>query len=153
MMLHSRRDNVNIVLLRGACLWIILTLILAWCLIGLAYQVDVFKVVFPGKYTRVLQAHLDLLIMSALLLGFYAARIPLRWHTRWAMVIGAFTNSSLFLLMALFPVMDPTVESPAHWAKSFYTNYQAFSLILTTYGFASASITVLRSTLREPVGD
>ncbi len=140
----------NIVLLRGACLWIILTLILAWCLVGLGYQVEALKAVFPGKFSRVLQAHIDLLIMSALLLGFYGARVPLAWHTRWAMVVGAFTNSSLFLLMAMFPVLDYSTNAPAHWSQSLYEAYLFASLSLTTYGFASASITILRSSLRAP---
>lgn len=151
-MANAGGETPNRVLLQGACLWILLTLVLAWCLVGLAYQVEGVKLIFPGKYTRVLQAHLDLLIMSALLLGFYGARIPLPLLTRWAMVVGAFTNSSLFLLMALFPVMDPTIESPPHWAKTVYGIYQAASLTITTYGFATASIVAFRA-LRRAQGE
>jgi len=43
--------------------------------------------------------------------GFYAARIPLHWTVRWAMVIGAFGNSSLFLMQAIFPVLDSPVPA------------------------------------------
>jgi len=138
----------NIVLLQAACLWILLALVLAWCLIGLAYQIEPFPTLFPGKYTRVLQAHLDLLIMSALLLGFYGSRVPLPRISAWAMAIGAFANSSLFLLMALFPTMDPTIEQSAHWTQDIYETYQFLSLTLTTFGFATASIAVFRQTLR-----
>lgn len=141
-------SRTNIVLLQSACLWILLALVLAWCLVGLAYQIEPFPTVFPGKYTRVLQAHLDLLIMSALLLGFYGSRVALPPVSAWAMAIGAFTNSSLFLLMALFPTMDPTLEQAAHWTQGVYETYQFLSLSLTTFGFATASIAVLRQTLR-----
>jgi hypothetical protein len=34
--------------------------------------------------------------MTALILGVYATKVPLPWHVRWAMVVGAFTNSSFF---------------------------------------------------------
>ena len=134
----------NTVLLRGACLWLLLTLGLAWCLVGLGYQVAAVEALFPGKFTRVLQAHIDFLLMSALLLGFYATRIPLPKLTSWAMVIGAFTNSSLFLLMAMFPLLDYSTNPPPHWGQSVYEVYLFASLSLTTYGFATAAITVLK---------
>ena len=145
----ARETRPNLVLLQAACLWILLALVLAWCLIGLAYQVEPFSAVFPGKYTRVLQAHLDLLIMSALLLGFYGSRVHLPWPSAWAMAIGGFTNSSLFLLMALFPTMDPTIEQGPHWSQGVYETYQFLSLTLTTFGFATASIWVFRGTLQR----
>ena len=97
---------VNIVMLRGACLWILVALILAWSLVGIYNDISFLKTIFPGKPSRVLQAHIDFLLMSALILGFFATRVPLLWHVRWAMVVGAFTNSSLFLLFAIFPSTD-----------------------------------------------
>jgi hypothetical protein len=96
----------NVILLRGACLWLLAALVLAWCLVGLDFGVPFVKAIFPGKFTRVLQAHIDFLLMTALILGFYAAKTALPWHVRWAMVIGAFTNSSLFLLQGMFPILD-----------------------------------------------
>ena len=87
----------NVILLQFGCLGILAALALAWCLVGLGFDIPPFHALFPGKYHRVLQAHLDFLIMSALILGFYGARAPLPWHVRWAMGVGAFTNSSLFL--------------------------------------------------------
>lgn len=137
----------NIVLLRGACAWILVTLGLAWCLVGLGYQVEAVQALFPGKFSRVLQGHIDFLLMSALLLGFYAARVPLPAMTSWAMVIGAFTNSSLFILMAMFPLLDYSTNPPPHWGQSIYEYYLFASLSLTTYGFATAAITVCRRSL------
>ena len=46
----------------------------------------------------------NVVLMSALIFGYYAAKVQFPWHVRWAMVVGAFTNSSLFLLMAIFPI-------------------------------------------------
>jgi len=134
----------NIVLIRGAALWLLMALILAWCMVGLNFGVAPLKALFAGKFTRLLQAHLDFLIMSSLILGFYAAKVTLPWHVRWAMVVGAFTNSSLFLLMAIFPILD----NPAAPPPQIFQMYLFASLITTSYGFGKASVIVLRSTFK-----
>lgn len=135
----------NVVLLRGAGLWILMALLLAWCMVGLNFGAAPMKAVFAGKFTRLLQAHIDFLLMSALILGFYAARVVLPWHVRWAMVVGAFTNSSLFLLMAMFPALDnPAVPPPA-----VFQLYLMASILTTSYGFGKAAVLVLRSTFRD----
>lgn len=134
----------NIVLIRGAALWILMALILAWCMVGLNFGVTPLKTIFSGKFMRILQAHIDFLLMSALILGYYAAKIPLPWHVRWAMVIGAFTNSSLFLLMAIFPVLDNPKISP----PQIFQLYLFASLITTSYGFGKGAVVILKSTLK-----
>lgn len=145
-------EQHNIVMLRGACLWIIMALILAWCMVGLNFGVQLpglpsLAEIFPGKQTRILQAHIDFLLMSALILGFYAARVALPWHVRWAMVVGAFTNSSLFLLMAIFPVLDSAAPPVGFWPQLF--QYYLFaSLITTSYGFGKASVLILKRCAR-----
>ena len=142
----------NVVLLRGATLWILMALLLAWCMVGLYHKVPHLDAIFAGKFTRVLQAHIDFLLMSALILGFYAAKVPLPWHVRWAMVIGAFTNSSLFLLEAIFPALDPTLANSVPpigiWAQVFGI-YLFASLITTSYGFGKGAVIVLRSTFKN----
>jgi hypothetical protein len=135
----------NIVLIRGAALWLLMALVLAWCMVGLNFGVIPLKALFTGKFTRLLQAHLDFLIMSSLILGFYAAKVTLPWHVRWAMVVGAFTNSSLFLLMAIFPILD----NPASPPPQLFKMYLFASLITTSYGFGKASVIVLRSTFKS----
>jgi hypothetical protein len=135
----------HVLLLRGAALWLIAALILAWCLVGLGFGLPAFKDVFQGKYTRLLQAHIDFLLMTALILGIYATKVPLPWHVRWAMVVGAFTNSSLFLLQALFPVLDGAPPTDGALHTSFLV-YLMASLTLTSYGFGRAAVLVLRST-------
>ena len=135
----------NIILLRGACLWLLAALVLAWCLVGLDFGVPFVKHLFPGKFTRVLQAHLDFLLMTALILGIYATKTPLPWHVRWAMVVGAFTNSSLFLLQGMFPLLD-SPEPPGGFFPTVFLLYLITSLTLTSYGFGKAAVLVLRST-------
>lgn len=135
----------NIVLIRGATLWLLMALVLAWCMVGLNFGVTPLKALFAGKFTRLLQAHLDFLIMSSLILGFYAAKVTLPWHVRWTMVVGAFTNSSLFLLMAIFPILDNPAAAPPQLFKM----YLFASLITTSYGFGKASVIVLRSTFKS----
>lgn len=135
-------EPTNRLLLRGACLWLIMALILAWCMVAIFFNVPPFSAIFAGKFSRLLQAHLDFLLMSALILGFYAAKVVLPWHVRWAMVVGAFTNSSLFLLQAIFPALDnPEIQPPL-----FFNLYLFASLLTTSYGFGKASVIVLKAT-------
>ena len=141
------RHAGNVVLIRGAALWLLMALALAWCMVGLNLGVGPLKAVFSGKFTRLLQAHLDFLLMSALIFGFYAARVSLPWHVRWAIVVGAFTNSSMFLLLSIFPELD----SPAPPADLFGQIFQACrlaSIIITSYGFGAGAVIVLTSTFR-----
>lgn len=144
----------NVVLLRGATLWILMALLLAWCMVGLNFGVASLKMLFAGKFSRLLQAHIDFLLMSALILGFYAGKVPLPWHVRWAMVVGAFTNSSLFLLQAIFPALDPTLANSAPpigiWAPIFGM-YLFASIIITSYGFGKGAVIIFRSTLNPSV--
>ena len=141
----------NVLLIRGACLWILMALLLAWSLVGIYNQIGFLETLFPGKPMRVLQAHIDFLLMSALILGFYAARIGLPWHVRWAMVTGAFTNSSLFLLYAMFPVLDPLSETftPAGVWFTAFNIYLYSSLLITSYGFGKAAVIIFRTALEN----
>jgi len=140
----------HVLLLRGAALWLVAALILAWCLVGLSFGLPILKEIFQGKYTRLLQAHLDFLLMTALILGIYATKVPLPWHVRWAMVVGAFTNSSLFLLQALFPVLDGAPPTDGVLQTGFLV-YLMASLTVTSYGFGRAAAIILRSTIDTKV--
>ncbi|HDY86310.1 MAG TPA: hypothetical protein ENH74_11615 [Methylophaga sp.] len=150
-MTQNSKHAGNVVMLRGACLWIIMALLLAWSLVGLYNHLDILKAIFPGSPKRVLQAHLDFLIMSALILGFYAAKVFLPWHVRWAMVMGAFTNSSLFLMYALFPTLDPLHDTfnPIGLGPDIFNIYLYTSLLMTSYGFGKASVLVFKSTFEK----
>ncbi len=137
-----RSKQSNIVLLRGACLWLIMALVLAWCMVAIFFNVPPIPTIFAGKFSRLLQAHLDFLLMTALILGIYATKVSLPWHVKWAMVVGAFTNSSLFLLQAIFPVLDsPEIQPPL-----IFNLYLFASVLMTSYGFGKASVIVFKST-------
>lgn len=142
---HAQKHAGNIVLIRGAALWLLMALLLAWCMVGLNFGVTPLKAIFVGKFTRLLQAHIDFLLMTALILGIYATKVPLPWHVRWAMVVGAFTNSSLFLLMAIFPALDSPTVPPPEWFKL----YLFASILTTSYGFGKAAVCILKSTFKE----
>ncbi|MEX1200530.1 MAG: hypothetical protein WEB02_07060 [Methylophaga sp.] len=150
-MANNTQHAGNVVLIRGACLWILVALILAWSLVGLYNQLGFLEAIFPGKASRVLQAHIDFLLMSALILGFYAAKVGLPWHVRWAMVVGAFTNSSLFLMYAVFPVLDPSVEvySPQGFWFGLFNFYLYSSLLITSYGFGKGAVLIFRSSMSD----
>lgn len=130
---------------RGAALCLLLALVLAWCLVGLNFGVDQLKLLFPGKVTRVLQAHIDFLLMSALILGFHGARVPLPRHVRWPMVIGAVTNSSLFLLLAAFPQLDAPPPPPEGLLPAAFQLFRFASIVITSWGFGAGAVTLLRS--------
>lgn len=140
---QDSRHAGNVVLIRGACLWLLTALLLAWCLVGHKLQIPIVHAIFHD-FERLLQGHIDFLLMTALILGFYGARVPLPWHVRWPMVIGAFTNSSLFLLLSMFPILE---KPSAEWYSVLYRAYLFASISMTTYGFGMGAITVLRSTL------
>ena len=133
----------NIVLLRGATLWLLVALILAWCLVGWKFGVPFITMTFES-FERLLQAHIDFLLMTALIFGIYAAKVPLPWHVRWSIVIGAFTNSSLFLLMSIFPILETQADG---LLPMFFQIISLASIMITTYGFGIGAVTILRSTL------
>jgi len=148
-MYQTSKHAGNVILLRGATLWLLTALVLAWCLVFMKLELPFINMIFKD-FDRLLQGHLDFLLMSALLLGFYGAKVPLPWHVRWSMVIGAFTNSSLFLMQSMFPVLNTPSE------EAFSMAFRVFlmtSISVTTYGFGMGAIVIFRSTLRETKAD
>ena len=139
----------NVVLLRGAALWLIVALILAWCLVAYAIGVPFIQALFDS-YDRLLQAHISFLLIAALIFGMYAARVPLSWHVRWSIVVGAFTNSSLFLILSTFSFLE--IEDEGFIARTFQF-FMFASMVVTTYGFGMGAITILRSTFAMSTPD
>lgn len=149
---HDAKYSGNIVLLRGATLWLLIALALAWCLVGSMIGIPIITMIFKG-FDRLLQAHIDFLLMSALIFGIYSAKVLLPWHVRWSIVIGAFTNSSLFLLMSIFPILlDTKAEgyAPEGLFPIFFGLYAFASITITTYGFGMGAIIIFRSTFATP---
>jgi len=127
----------NILLLRVACITLLIGLLLAWCLVGthamkLPAALELFK--DPDK---LLSSHLDFLMMTMLLLGIYASKIPLPAWVCWPMAIGSITNPTIFLINALAPKMENPVIGI----------FILLSLVLTTFGYGMAAIKMFRSTI------
>lgn len=135
----------NIILLRTATLLLMVALLLAWCLVFLKLELTFIKLIFKD-FDRLLQGHIDFLLMSALVFGLYAAKTPLPWHVRWSMVLGAFANPSLFVLMAIFPSLSTPSDALPLMA---FRLFSMISTVLTTYGFGMGAVMIFRSTLNE----
>ncbi len=126
----------NVILLRTACISLLIGLVLAWCLVGthamkIPAALEFFK--FPDK---LLSSHLDFLMMSMLLFGIYASKIPLPKWVQWPMAIGSITNPLLFLLQSIpfgFPGMKIFVLA---------------SITLTTVGYGLTCIKLFRYSLK-----
>ena len=140
------RHSGNVVLLRGAALWLLVALILAWCLVGWKMGMPIVKSTFDS-FERLLQAHIDFLLMTALIFGIYAAKVPLPWHARWSIVLGAFTNSSLFLFMSVFPILE---SSAGGLLSGVFKLFTLASIVVTTYGFGMGAVMIFRSTIDGP---
>jgi len=149
---NGQAHGGNTLLVRGAAVYLLIALALAWCLVGMNFGVEPIKWIFPGKVSRILQAHIDFLLMSALLFGFVAAKVKLPRHVRWAMIIGAFTNPSLFILMAMFPLLDAPPPPPEGMGPAAFHLYLMASILTTTYGFGAGAVTILRSTFKADQG-
>ena len=142
----------NMVLLRGAGLWLLAALLTAWCLVAINIGIPIVSALFKDYY-RLLQAHIDFLIMTALIFGIYASRVELPWHVSWTTVIGAFTNSSCFLFMSIFPtLLDPAAENfaPDGMIPVYFKFYLYASLTMSTYGFGLSAIFILILSQKNP---
>ena len=132
------RHAGNVILLRVATITLLIALVLAWCLVftralQLPFALEIFK-----DTDDLLSAHLDFLMMTMLLFGFYCVRVPLRVMAKWPMAIGSITNPTCFLLTSIFPES----QSPAIFL------FINVSIVIATIGYALGAITVMRSTLR-----
>jgi hypothetical protein len=132
-------DKTNVILLRTGMITLLIALVLAWCLVlGKGYKLPAVVAVFANN-DKLLSAHLDFLMMTMLLFGFYCTRIPLAAFVVWPMAIGSVTNPTVFLIQSLGP-------------HSHLTELRVFvlgSISITTAGYALGAIHLLRSTLRR----
>jgi hypothetical protein len=124
---------VNILLV-GAVAMLFAALALAW--------VATFAKLIPvppiqrriKDYDALIRAHIDLLLMALFCMALYCVRIPLAKADCWMIVVGGFTNPSLFLLRALQP------EAPTTWPRA---AFRLATFITTTIGFVWAGCTIL----------
>jgi len=128
----------NVILLRVACISLLIALVLAWCLVFTkGMKLPFFLNIFEDT-DKLLSAHLDFLMMTMLLLGFYASKITLPKYVLWPMAIGSIGNPTAFILNSVFP----SSTSPIIGIFIFTT------ITLTTVGYGMAAIKVLRYSLK-----
>jgi len=134
----------NVILLRTASLTLLIALALAWCLAFTSYtDIPLFVETFKNK-DSLLSAHLDYLMMTMLLLGFYASKITLPKYVLWAMAVGSFTNPSFFVLGALSGDGQALILPPLIFIGLLYSSFT-----LTTFGYGMAAIKVFRFSLKD----
>jgi len=127
----------NIILLRFAGITLLIALVLAWLLIfSLPLKMEVVTNIFKDT-DRLLSSHLDYLMMTMLLLGIYAARVPLPKIVCYATCIGSITNPLMFLLMSMYPT---SLGLP-------FLLSAVTSSVITTFGYGMSAIILFRSTL------
>lgn len=131
----------NVLVVTGS-LCMILTLGLAWCLVGVRTSASM-KTLFPS-YPNLLKAHLDYLMMTGLLMAFFL--LFAHFHVSpspvvvWAMSIGSFLNPVGFILLSLKPNLSQHPASP-------FGILMSGSFTLTTIGYAGAALSVGRAAL------
>jgi hypothetical protein len=115
-------------------LCLLVTLVLAWCLVGVRSSA-VMKRVFPN-YQYLLKAHIDYLMMTGLLMIFFllfnyfdASPSPL---IVFGMCAGSFMNPIGFIALAIKPTLRQQPNSP-------FGAVMAISFTLTTIGYAGAA--------------
>ncbi|WP_235562294.1 hypothetical protein [Methylophilus sp. Leaf414] len=128
----------NVILLRTACITLLTGLVLAWCLVMTrGMKIPYMLNIFPST-ENLLSAHLDFLMMTMLLLGFYASKIRLPKFVIWPMALGSIGNPTAFLVLA----MAPKIQSLTFMVFLYTT------LSLTTFGYGMAAIKTLRFSLK-----
>lgn len=135
--------NYSSLLVVVGSLCLLITLVLAWCLVGVRSS-SFMKKVFPN-YQNLLKAHLDYLMMTGLLMIFFLLFdhfrvLPPRAVVS-AMCAGSFMNPVGFIALAIRPDLRQTPTSP-------FGAIMAGSFTLTTIGYAGAAWAVGQAALR-----
>jgi len=136
------RDFAN-VLVVVASLCLLVTLVLAWCLVGVRSS-PFMKKVFPN-YQYLLKAHIDYLMMTGLLMIFFLLfnhfRVSPPLVVVCAMCIGSFMNPVGFIALSIRPTLTQKPTSP-------FGAVMAGSFTLTTIGYAGAAWSIGHAALR-----
>jgi len=125
-------------LLFFACIEIIVSLALAWLGVATMYlKLPPLPQVFR-RPMYLIKSHIDFLLMALLLIAFHLIAVPLPGWIVVCAVIGSFTNSSLFLVLAVLEKPDFSPFKPLGMAGT-------ISFLLTTASFGGAAMVVLLS--------
>ncbi len=135
--------NYSSILVIVGSLCLIITLGLAWCLVGVrssAFMKMLFK-----NYQSLLKAHIDYLLMTSLLMTFFLLfnhfRVLPSAFVVFAMSVGSFMNPVGFIALAIKPDLSQRPTSP-------FGAVMTGSFILTTIGYAGAAWSVGLAALR-----
>jgi hypothetical protein len=126
--------NYSSVLVVVGSLCLSITLVLAWCLVGVRSSAFM-KRVFPN-YQYLLKAHIDYLMMTGLLMIFFL--LFSHFHVApspvivLAMSAGSFMNPVGFIALSIKPTLSQRPASP-------FGAVMAGSFTLTTIGYAGAA--------------
>lgn len=124
------------VLLVGAVGMLFSALVLAWIAALTRLMVVKSVATLIKDYGSLIRAHIDLLLMALLCMSLYAIRLPLPVTACWLVVIGGFTNPSLFLLRAIDP------RDQIGWGRK---TFRLASFVTTTIGFGWVGCAILRA--------
>ena len=131
------------VLVAVGSLCLLITLILAWCRVGVRSSASM-KRVFPN-YQNLLKAHIDYLMMTGLLMIFFLLfnhfRVSPSPLVVFSMCAGSFMNPVGFIALAIRPGLNQKPTSP-------FGSIMASSFTLTTIGYAGAAWVIGRAALR-----
>lgn len=135
-----RNHSSLLVVVGSFCL--LVTLVLAWCLVGVR-STAFMKAVFPN-YQYLLKAHIDYLLMTGLLMVFFLLfthfRVSPSLPVVISMSVGSIVNPLGFLALALKPDLRQNPTSP-------FGVVMAGSFTATTIGYACAAWTVGQAAL------
>lgn len=134
--------NYSGVLVVVGSLCLLITLVLAWCLVGLR-TTTFMKAVFPN-YQYLLKAHIDYLMMTGLLMLFFLLfnhfRVSPPPLVVFSMCAGSFMNPVGFIALAIKPDLRQNPISP-------FGAVMTVSFTLTTIGYAGAAWSVGQAAL------
>jgi hypothetical protein len=134
--------NYSGVLVVVGSLCLLITLVLAWCLVGLR-TTAFMKAVFPN-YQYLLKAHIDYLMMTDLLMLFFLLfnhfRVSPPPLVVFSMCAGSFMNPVGFIALAIKPDLRQNPISP-------FGAVMTVSFTLTTIGYAGAAWSVGQAAL------
>src|SRR5207247_11219266 len=123
--------NYSTILVVTGSLCLLITLGLAWCLVGVRSS-SFMKRLFPN-YQNLLKAHLDYLMMTGLLMIFFLLfnqfRVLPSPLVVFAMCVGSFMNPVGFIALAIKPDLRQQLASPfgAVTARLFTLNVPVFT--------------------------
>ncbi|BBL70981.1 hypothetical protein [Methylogaea oryzae] len=123
------------ILLKGAVVMIVAALAAAWLMtFARWFPIQGVDGGFLKDYKTMIRAHVDYILMALLCLGLYGIKIPLSVTACWLVVIGGFTNPTVFTIAAF---------KPDFWEHRWARMYTAASFAVSTAGFLWVSKDIL----------